>query len=104
MTLEDLIIERISFHMGSQLALQVAPTTRCHHFQYVYRAGKSVYWNADTLSFEDQFARETSPLASFQRMAHALEGELGLRFTPSPTIMWDGVPIETQVAIQNVWL
>lgn len=103
MTLENLTVERIYYLKGSQLALQVVPTTAEGHYQFIYRAALSIYWNPETRSFEDHYERETSPLASFQRMARALEGELGLRLIPSPDLIWDEVQAEDQKAIHDVW-
>ncbi len=102
MAVEDLIVERVRFLEGSQLALQVAPPTK-ERFLFIYRTGIAVYWNAGTRSFEDRFEREISPPTSFQRTARALEVELGLRLIPSPKLMWEGVPAEAIMAIHNEW-
>ncbi len=102
MTSENLLVDKVSHLRGSQLALQVSPP-KGTDLQFVYRAAMSVYWDPGTRSLEDRFDCETSLVASFKRMARALESEYGLLLVPSPSLVWQGISITDQAALQDSW-
>ena len=69
--------------------------------QFIYRAGQSVYWNSDDRQLEDRYLRETSHLASFQRIARALSGEYGLGLRGTSMLRWAGVERNVRSQIER---
>ncbi len=70
--------------------------------QFVYRSGLGVYWNPDRSRFEDSIWHETTHLESCQRIARAVQGELGIQLCATSATKWEGIPSEARQAIREV--
>lgn len=70
--------------------------------QFVYRAGVAIGWNQERSRLEDRIWHETTDLESCQRMARAVQGELGLRLRVTSETSLEGVPDDVRQPIRDL--
>ena len=97
-----LYVEAVRIVEGHRVALRVQSDDE--FLTFVYRAGRSIYWEPERQEFEDRFLLESSTLASFRRMRGAVREELGYELEPSPELEWIDVPAEDRSAIERWWI
>jgi hypothetical protein len=102
MAARELVVDRITAIGPHRVAVHIRPGPGLD-LQHVYRAAMSVYWNPALSRLEDTCEGERSAVASFVRIAKALEDEPGFRLRPAEGLVWDGVADEDQKAILAVW-
>ena len=68
-------------------------------FDYVYRAGMEIYWDADRQRLYSPKPREWDHLRWFDQIVAAAAGEYGVRLTLGPETSWSNVPDRLRTAI-----
>jgi hypothetical protein len=68
-------------------------------YQYVYRAGKDVHWNANSCTFSSPIAQAKSCSAAFAHIIDAVEGELGVALRVSKMTKWQNISAQEQAQI-----
>jgi len=67
-------------------------------FDYIYRAGKGIYWNAAAGRL-GQTVKDEDHRECFDRIIEAAAGECGVHLVITPATVWTNVPDELRDAI-----
>ena len=67
-------------------------------FDYIYRAGKGIYWDAAAGRL-GQKVKDEDHSECFDRIIEAAAGECGVRLVITPATVWTSVPDQLRAAI-----
>ena len=93
-----IVVEAVTRQEPGRVSLRVVPPQGID-LQFIYRAGKFVYWDPGARELQDRSTTEASPSSSARRIAQALQEELGSSLKPSVDIQWRGVDEDTRAAV-----
>lgn len=84
--------------------LYVVPTIPAETgFDFIYRAGMEVSWEADSRSLVSPIPRKWSRADWFRQILSAVKGEYGTSLRVLPSTQWSNVPAEDRKEIE-AWL
>ena len=65
-------------------------------FQYVYRAGRGVYWQPEKNGFHFDPKGDVNVVKWFKHMIAVINSELGLEMRSSENLVWKNIPLNLQ--------